>query len=107
MFESTQITGIRPGVSRYPRYDNAALGFEGFWYPVMFAGRLRKKPIALRLFGEDIMFFRDRGEAHALHDRCPHRGIPLSLGKQEFPGRSPAAITAGRSTSNPEPWSQR
>ena len=37
MFESTQITGFRKGASRYPRYDAAALGFEGFWYPVMFA----------------------------------------------------------------------
>ena len=29
---------------------------------------------------------RDRGTAYALHDRCPHRGVPLSLGNQQFPG---------------------
>jgi phenylpropionate dioxygenase-like ring-hydroxylating dioxygenase large terminal subunit len=85
-FESTQITGMRRGTSRYPRYDSAVLGFEGFWYPVMFARDLHHKPVSLRLFGQEIMFYRDRGVAHALQDRCPHRGIPLSLGKQEFPG---------------------
>ena len=23
---------------------------------------------------------------HGLHDRCPHRGVPLSLGRRQFPG---------------------
>ena len=32
------------------------------------------------------MFFRDGGQAYALQDRCPHRGIPLSIGEQVFPG---------------------
>ena len=86
MFEETQITGIKRGNSHYPRYDDAALAFEEYWYPVMFSRQLGRKPVSLRLFGEDIMFVRDGGEAHALADRCPHRGIPLSLGKQEFPG---------------------
>jgi phenylpropionate dioxygenase-like ring-hydroxylating dioxygenase large terminal subunit len=52
----------------------------------------------LTLLGEKIVFIRDRqsGKAYALHDRCPHRGVPLSLGagilgqrtcsRQEFPG---------------------
>lgn len=83
---STQVTGIRPGSTRFPRYDAAVLGFEGYWYPVMRSRELRGKPIALRLFGHDIMFVRSAGTAYALHDRCPHRGIPLSIGKTEFPG---------------------
>ena len=29
---------------------------------------------------------RRRRPVHALPDRCPHRGVPLSLGKEEFPG---------------------
>jgi phenylpropionate dioxygenase-like ring-hydroxylating dioxygenase large terminal subunit len=32
------------------------------------------------------MFMRERGKVHALLDRCPHRGVPLSLGRQEFCG---------------------
>src|ERR1700733_4749092 len=86
MFEASQITGIKRGTSHYPTYDAAALGFPGFWYPVMFARELGRRPRALTLFGEEIMFYRDRGVPYALQDRCPHRGIPISLGKQEFPG---------------------
>jgi phenylpropionate dioxygenase-like ring-hydroxylating dioxygenase large terminal subunit len=81
-----QVTGIVEGVTRFPRYDAAVLGFEGYWYPVMWSSTLRAKPIAMKLFGRDLMFVRDGTRAVALEDRCPHRGIPLSLGKQEFPG---------------------
>ena len=84
--QATQVTGTRAGVTRYPPYDAAELGFENYWYPVMFSRTLRKRPIALTLFGEHIMFYRDRGRAYALRDRCPHRGIRLSIGRQEFPG---------------------
>lgn len=36
--------------------------------------------------GEAIVLLRDRGKVYALHDRCPHRGVPLSAGRREFPG---------------------
>jgi phenylpropionate dioxygenase-like ring-hydroxylating dioxygenase large terminal subunit len=32
------------------------------------------------------MFRREQGKVHAFYDQCPHRGIPLSVGRQEFPG---------------------
>ena len=32
------------------------------------------------------MLLREQGRVHALVDRCPHRGIPLRVGRQEFPG---------------------
>lgn len=81
-----QVTGLREGATRFPRYDAAALGFEGYWYPVMLSRDLGETPKPLRLFGRDIMFLRSGGKTTALHDRCPHRGVPLSLGKREFPG---------------------
>jgi phenylpropionate dioxygenase-like ring-hydroxylating dioxygenase large terminal subunit len=81
-----QITGPQPGRTRFPLYDGAVLGLEGYWHPVLFSRRLGRKPLALRLFGAPVMFYRDRGTVYALADRCPHRGIPLSIGKQEFPG---------------------
>ena len=34
------------------------------------------------------MFFRHEGKCYALEDRCPHRGVPLSVGRCEFPGTS-------------------
>jgi len=86
MLLTRQVTGVREGVTRFPRYDAAVLGFEGYWYPVMLSLSLTAKPLAVRLFGRDIMFMRTGGKAIALQDRCPHRGVPLSLGKQEFPG---------------------
>jgi len=87
MNQHVQVTGLKPGVTRYPRYDGAALGFEHYWYPVMRSRQLKpNKPVAMTLFGEKIMFYRDQGKAYALHDRCPHRGIKISIGKQEFPG---------------------
>ena len=81
-----QVTGARPGATRFPRYDNAVLGFEGYWWPIMFSKQLGRKPQTLKLFGEDVLFVRDGGVPYALQDRCPHRGIPLSLGRQDFPG---------------------
>lgn len=59
--------------------------FEGFaqvWTPVTLSSRLRRKPLAVTLANEKVVFFRDeRGVASALLDRCPHRGVQLSLGE--------------------------
>lgn len=55
--------------------------FANLWSPVTLARRLKKTPLAVRFAGEDLVFFRDaQGVAHALVDRCPHRGVKLSLG---------------------------
>lgn len=59
--------------------------FEGFarvWTPVLFAEQLgSKKPIGIELAGTPVVVFRDKsGKASALIDRCPHRGVKLSLG---------------------------
>lgn len=81
-----QVTGFKRGVTRFPRYDAAALGFEEYWYPALKSHQLTGHPLALTLLGQRVMFYRDRGKAYALLDRCPHRGIRLSIGKQEFPG---------------------
>ncbi len=41
-----------------------------------------KKPLAVRCGEEEVVLFRDAdGVARALEDRCPHRRVPLSLGK--------------------------
>lgn len=72
--------------STWPVYESAELGLRNFWYPVIWSSEVRRKPIAVQLLGERVMLIRDGGQVHALHDRCPHRGVPLHLGTQEFAG---------------------
>lgn len=51
------------------------------WHPVHDSRRLRKKPVAVRLHGEELVLFRDgSGAVGVLEDRCPHRGMRLSEG---------------------------
>jgi nitrite reductase/ring-hydroxylating ferredoxin subunit len=71
---------------RWPRYEAAAAGFRHYWYPVLESRKLGKRPRALTVLGEKIVLVRGHGKAHALRDRCPHRGVPLSAGRCEFDG---------------------
>jgi phenylpropionate dioxygenase-like ring-hydroxylating dioxygenase large terminal subunit len=80
----------------WPYYEGAAVGLRNYWYPVMWSRDLGSKPVPLTILGERIMLIREGGTPYALHDRCLHRGVPLSLGagwlgqpswsRQEFPG---------------------
>jgi nitrite reductase/ring-hydroxylating ferredoxin subunit len=72
--------------SSWPHYQAATAGFRGYWYPVAFSSQITGKPTAVTLLGERIMVMRDKGTVYALKDRCPHRGVPLSFGNQQFPG---------------------
>jgi phenylpropionate dioxygenase-like ring-hydroxylating dioxygenase large terminal subunit len=57
-------------------------GFANVWTPVTISSRLKDKPLALQLAGEPLVLFRGKdGQVGALLDRCPHRGVALSLGK--------------------------
>src|SRR5919199_734156 len=46
----------------------------------------KRRPRPLLLCGGRLVLVRDAGRVYALHDRCPHRGVPLSAGRREFPG---------------------
>jgi len=72
----------------WPTYEAAVLGFRNYWYPVTWSRHVKNRPLAATVAGEKIMLIRERGRIRALHDRCPHRGVPLShpLATQEFPG---------------------
>lgn len=56
-------------------------GFAGVWTPVAIAQEVRSKPYPLTVAGERVVLFRNAKGVHALLDRCPHRGVALSLGK--------------------------
>jgi phenylpropionate dioxygenase-like ring-hydroxylating dioxygenase large terminal subunit len=52
------------------------------WYPVCRGERLRAQPLSAMLFGTPVVVFRaSDGTPAALLDRCPHRNVPLSLGR--------------------------
>ncbi len=74
-----------PDFSRAP--DLPELGHRNYWYPIIEAHRVKKRPVSVSLLGEEIVLFPDKsGKAVALVDRCPHRGTKLSRGGILFPG---------------------
>jgi phenylpropionate dioxygenase-like ring-hydroxylating dioxygenase large terminal subunit len=57
------------------------VGLKDLWYPICPSGFVQEKPISVRRLGRKIALWRDSaGTLHALEDRCPHRGAPLSQG---------------------------
>ena len=64
------------------------LGLTEYWYPAMKDRRVGwKKPVMLKLLGEDLCFFRGKsGQVVALNNACPHRGAMLAHGNCEFRG---------------------
>lgn len=68
-------TGHRRGrhsVVRLPRY----------WYVACLSAELGRRPVARTVLDTPLVVFRDaRGQPVALLDRCPHRNVPLSLGR--------------------------
>ena len=47
-----------------------ALGFRNYWYPIIEARRVGRRPIPVRILGEDIVLFPGKGgKVAALLDR--------------------------------------
>ncbi len=62
-------------------------GFADIWTPVALSREVGKQPLGLTLASERVVLFRGQdGKVGALRDRCPHRGVKLSLGKVEKDG---------------------
>lgn len=52
------------------------------WYPAEWERSIGDSPVAATLLGERIALFRMAdGSYGALHDACPHRKLPLSMGR--------------------------
>lgn len=67
------------------RWSTASL--REWWYPACRSGDLGRRPVATAHDGLPIVLFRDaEGAPQALVDRCPHRNVPLSLGRVERDG---------------------
>jgi nitrite reductase/ring-hydroxylating ferredoxin subunit len=52
------------------------------WYAVEESRAVRAGPVHVPRLGEDLVLWRNStGDIHCMIDRCPHRGVALSLGK--------------------------
>lgn len=51
------------------------------WYAAAWLDEIGEAPLGRRILGEGVVLFRDSaGTINALHDLCPHRLVPLSMG---------------------------
>jgi nitrite reductase/ring-hydroxylating ferredoxin subunit len=58
-----------------------------YWQPVAIASRLGERPMIVKLLGEELVLFRDRGaRLGLLHKHCAHRGASLEFGRVEAQG---------------------
>jgi len=59
-----------------------------WWYVACRSRDLRRRPLPRTVLGTPLVLFRDQaGRPAALLDRCPHRNLPLSLGRVLASGR--------------------
>jgi len=64
-----------PSPSRSPFLRNA-------WYVAALSRDVARTPVAARLLGDEVVLFRKQdGRPVALEDACPHRRLPLSMGR--------------------------
>ena len=58
-----------------------------FWHGIALSSELGDAPLPIRLFGEDLVLFRDGGGGVGLlHRHCAHRGASLEFGRIEERG---------------------
>ncbi|BBX17042.1 hypothetical protein CRI77_19625 [Mycolicibacterium duvalii] len=57
-------------------------GLRHAWWPIAFSDEIRQHPSAFRLGNQDFAVYRDLGgTVRAVDDACPHRRLPLSMGR--------------------------
>ncbi|KKB62821.1 (2Fe-2S)-binding protein [Robbsia andropogonis] len=53
------------------------------WYPVAIASDIGDAPVSAMLLDEPLVLYRTNGSIIVARDVCPHRGVPLSMGKRD------------------------
>jgi len=51
------------------------------WFIASHAARISEEPLSLLIAGQQLAFYRMKGKVVAVEDRCPHRNVPISRGK--------------------------
>ncbi len=57
-----------------------------YWYPVALAREVGAPPLGVTLLDQTLVVYRLDGQVVIADDICPHRGVPLSLGKGDERG---------------------
>jgi phenylpropionate dioxygenase-like ring-hydroxylating dioxygenase large terminal subunit len=57
-----------------------------YWYPVALSGEVSQAPLGVTLLDWPLVVYRIGGEVVVADDICPHRGVPLSLGRGDERG---------------------
>jgi phenylpropionate dioxygenase-like ring-hydroxylating dioxygenase large terminal subunit len=75
------MTSVREIVPHVP--EGLEMGLRNYWYPILRSDALgADKPVAVTCLGDNLVAWRDRdGAPQVVHDRCPHRGARLSIGR--------------------------
>ena len=61
---------------------NLVTGLRRRWWCIGPSAMFQNEPVALTRLGERLVGWRDtQGALHLVEDRCPHRGVALSIGK--------------------------
>ena len=72
---------------------------RNYWYVAASDPEIGRKPFRRIIMNEPVVFYRtEDGTPVALEDRCPHRRLPLSMGKLVEATCCNATITACAST---------
>ena len=58
-----------------------------FWHPVAMTAEVGERPLKIRIMGEDLVLFRDKGGRYGLlHLHCAHRGTSLEFAIPQMRG---------------------
>ena len=78
--EDAELTHVEPGTP-------CGEFMRRFWQPVAMAREVDDMPLRVRLLGEDLVLFRDRGARWGLiHRNCVHRRAPMEYARPEERG---------------------
>jgi len=58
-----------------------SVAFPPGWYPLSPVDRLGRRPVAVTLMDTPLAVFRAGAGVAAVVDRCPHRNVPLTIGR--------------------------
>lgn len=80
-WELVKTDGSTTGLTSESRETDQSI-LPDAWWPIAFSDQVRQHPKAFRLGWQDFAVYRDLGGiVRAVDDACPHRRLPLSMGR--------------------------